>query len=82
MREIRVGSIQPLEQPRLYASHGEVTGDMAREKIGENLALACRLLEQAGQRGCDIVAYPEDLQGIGHYLYYVDLGLFRSPPGS
>ncbi len=78
MREIHVGSIQPLEQPRLYAPHEQVTKEMAREKIGENLDLACRLLEQAGQAGCDIVAYPEDIQAIGHYLYYVDLSLFRS----
>jgi predicted amidohydrolase len=78
MREIHVGSIQPLEQPRLYAPHEQVTEEMAREKIGENLDLACRLLEQAGQAGCDIVAYPEDIQAIGHYLYYVDLSLFRS----
>jgi predicted amidohydrolase len=78
MREIHVGSIQPLEQPRLYAPHEQVTEEMARQKIGENLDLAWRLLEQAGQAGCDIVAYPEDVQAIGHYLYYVDLSLFRS----
>jgi len=78
MREIRVGSIQPLDQPRLYGPRHQMTAEMAQQKIAENLDLACRLLDQAGQVGCDIVAYPEDLQAIGHYLYNVDLSLFHS----
>jgi predicted amidohydrolase len=39
--------------------------------------MACRLLSQAGERGCDIACYPEDVQGIAHYGYYLDdSGLF------
>jgi len=76
MREIQVGSIQPLEQPRIYASQGEPDRDLGRRNIEENLDLACRLLSQAGEAGCDIVAYPEDIQAIGHYLYYTDPSMF------
>jgi len=40
--------------------------------------MACRLLDQAGRAGCDIVCYPEDIQGIAHYGHYRDdPGLFE-----
>jgi predicted amidohydrolase len=86
MREIRVGSIQPLEQPRLYASGSQQPDpDLVTQKIEENVDLACRLLTRAGEAGCDIAAYPEDLQAIGHYLYYIDpstfLGCVETVPG-
>jgi predicted amidohydrolase len=70
MREIRVASIQPLGQPKMNVFGGERDRALGRRKIEENLDLACRLLTQAGAAGCDIVAYPEDVQGIAHYGYY------------
>jgi len=85
MREIRVGSVQPLEQPRIYGSHSQPDREAARKTIEENLNLACRLLERAGETRCDIAVYPEDLQAIGHYLYYIDpsffAGFVESIPG-
>ena len=70
MREIRVGSIQPLEQPKMNVFGGERDRGLGRRKIEENLTLACRLLDEAGRMGCDIVCYPEDIQAIAHYGYY------------
>lgn len=70
MREIRVASIQPIGQPKMNVFGGERDRDLGRQKIEENLDMACRLLAQAGEAGCDIVAYPEDVQGIAHYGYY------------
>ena len=70
MREIRVGSIQPLGQPKMDVFGGELDRDLGRKKIAENLDMACRLLVQAAEAGCDIVAYPEDIQAIAHYGYY------------
>lgn len=70
MREIRVASIQPLGQPKMNVFGGERDRALGRRRIEENLDLACRLLAQAGEAGCDIVAYPEDVQGIAHYGYY------------
>jgi predicted amidohydrolase len=70
MREIRVGCIQPLGQPKASAFGGETDRAFGRQKIEENLALASRLLGQAGAAGCDIVAYPEDIQAIAHYGYF------------
>lgn len=72
MREIRVGSVQPLHQPHLAPFEGERDRERARQLMEENIAMACRLLSQAGSAGCDIVCYPEDLQGIAHYGYYLD----------
>lgn len=78
MREIRVTSIQPLEQPRIEAPHDEHNRELGQKAIEKNLDLASRLLTQAGEAGCDIVVYPEDLQAIGHYLYYIDTSFFAS----
>ena len=75
MRQVRVGSIQPLEQERIYTAE-PLGADLIRTTREANLDLACRLLSQAGEAGCDIVAYPEDIQGIGHYLIHPDPGLF------
>jgi N-carbamoylputrescine amidase len=56
---------------------GQTDRALARQKMEQNIELACRLLAQAGAAGCDIVCYPEDVQGIAHYMYYLDdLGLF------
>jgi predicted amidohydrolase len=77
MREIRVGSIQPLGQPKMDVFGGERDRTVGRRKLEENLDLACRLLDRAGQMGLDIVAYPEDIQGIAHYGYwYAETDLF------
>ena len=55
MREIRVGSVQPLGQPKMNVFGGERDRELGRRKIEENLDMACRLLDQAGRAGCDIV---------------------------
>jgi len=72
MREVRVSCIQPLTQARLSPFDGETDRATGRRKVEENLDLACRLLSEAGRAGCDIVCYPEDVQGIAHYGYYLD----------
>lgn len=72
MREIRVSSLQPLTQSRLSPFDGETDRAQGRRKVEENLDLACRLLAEAGETGCDIACYPEDVQGIAHYGYYRD----------
>lgn len=86
MREIRVGSIQPLGMSHLAPFQGERDRGLARQKIEENIDMACRLLTQAGCAGCDMVCYPEDLQGIAPYGYYLDdielfTGLVETLPG-
>lgn len=70
MREIRVASIQPLDQPKMDVFGGERDRELGRRKIEENLDLACRLFDRAGRMGCDIACYPEDIQAIAHYGYY------------
>jgi predicted amidohydrolase len=72
MREVRVSSLQPLTQPHLSPFDGETDRAQARRKLEENLDLACRLLSQAGEAGCDLACYPEDVQGIAPYGYYLD----------
>ncbi len=72
MSEIRVGSVQPSAMAHLAPFEGERDRQRAGELLEQNVARACRLLSQAGQAGCDIVCYPEDLQGIAHYGYYLD----------
>lgn len=81
MREIRVASIQPLQQFRIwsYDQPDRAGADELREK---NLALAERLLTRAGEAGCDIVCYPEDLEGIGGYLFRPDLTMFNEMVGT
>jgi predicted amidohydrolase len=86
MREIRVASIQPLGQPKMDVFGGERDRAVGRKKVEENLDLACRLLDQAGRAGCDIAAYPEDIQGIAHYGYWYGepdlfLGYVETIPG-
>jgi len=77
MRELRVAAIQPLGQPKMNVFGGERDRDLGRRKLEENLDLAHRLLARAGEMGCDIVAYPEDIQGIAHYGYwYAEPDLF------
>ena len=51
---------------------GELDRGLAGQKVEANVDQACRLLAQAGSAGCDIACYPEDIQGIGHYGYYLD----------
>jgi len=72
VREIRVVSIQPLSQPHISPFDGDTDRQRAREAVADNLDMACRLLSQAGEAGCDIACYPEDVQGIAHYGYYLD----------
>ena len=72
MREIRVCSIQPLGMAHIAPFQGELDRRLARKKLEENIVQAERLLTQAGRSGCDIACYPEDIQGIGHYGYYLD----------
>lgn len=72
MREIRVGSVQPLRMAHLSPFQGETDRGRARQMVEENVDLACRLLAQAGSAVCDIACYPEDIQGIAHYGYYLD----------
>ena len=72
MTEIRVTSVQPLRMRHIAPSQGELDRQRARQLVEENLTMAVRLLTQAGELGCDIVCYPEDIQGIGHYGYYLD----------
>jgi len=86
MREIRVHSIQPLRQAHLSPFEGERDRRRARQLLVENVDMACRLLEQTGRAGSDIVCYPEDIQGIAHYGYYLDdielfTGLVETVPG-
>lgn len=63
MREIRVGSIQPLGMAHLAPFQGERDRGLARQRMDANIDQACRLLSQAGEAGFDIVCYPEDIQG-------------------
>jgi len=72
MREIRVASIQPLNQEHLAPFEGERDRAQGREKVAANLEMAVTLLSRAGSLGCDIACYPEDIQGIAHYGYYRD----------
>ena len=72
MSAIRVGSVQPSTMAHLAPFEGERDRRRAGELVEQNIALACRLLSQAGQAGCDMVCYPEDLQGVAHYGYYLD----------
>lgn len=72
MREITVGSVQPRAMAHLAPFQGERDHGRARELMEDNIDLACRLLGDAGRAGCDIVCYPEDLQGIAHYGYFLD----------
>jgi len=72
MREIRVASVQPLRMKHIAPFQGELDRGRARRLVEENLAMAVRLLTQAGEWGPDVVCYPEDIQGIGHYGYYLD----------
>ncbi|HZP82923.1 MAG TPA: carbon-nitrogen hydrolase family protein [Chthonomonadaceae bacterium] len=86
MREIRVSSVQPLRQPHLSPFQGERDRERARQLVEENVAMTCRLLSEAGSAGCDIVCYPEDMQGIAHYGYYLDdpellTGFLETVPG-
>ncbi len=72
MREIRVASIQPLKQTAMWPFGGETDRAVGRSHIEENLKLAGRLLTQAGNAGCDIACYPEDVQGIAPYGYWLE----------
>src|SRR5579863_5536965 len=86
MREIRVGTIQPTGMAHLSPFDGERDRACAREKIESNVDMACQLRARAGGVGCDIVCYPEDIQGIAHYGYYLDdpelfSGLVETVPG-
>jgi predicted amidohydrolase len=76
MREVRAASIQPQDQFHIWSntSPGRARADELRER---NLALADRLLSRAGEMGCDIVCYPEDIAGIGCHLVRADTTLFR-----
>jgi predicted amidohydrolase len=79
MKEIRVGSIQPVARLTAPRPRGEPPErPLVGRKIEENLDLACSLLARAGEAGCDAVVYPEDIQAIGDYLYCTDLDLFSS----
>jgi predicted amidohydrolase len=75
MREVRVASIQPREQFHIWSeeSPGRARADEMRE---QNLALAERLLTRAGKLGCDIVCYPECIEGTGCHLVRSDTSLF------
>jgi len=77
-RKVRVGSIQPAWQRQTWPREGVPGPELVRRNIEENLSLACRLLAQAGELGCDLAVYPEDVQAIGCYLYFADLDLFAS----
>ncbi len=86
MREIRVSCVQPLGQQRMWPFGGETDRAVGRELVERNLEMATRLLTQAGQEGCDVVCYPEDIQGIAAYGYWLeDTSLFtdfvESVPG-
>jgi predicted amidohydrolase len=75
MREMRVASIQPEDQFRVYSSTGPEP-ERVDELREQNMDLACRLLARAGEMGADIACYPEDVQGIGHYMFRADTALF------
>jgi len=51
---------------------GETDRQVGRKLIVKNLDMACRLLGQAGAAGCDIACYPEDVQGIAPYGYWLE----------
>jgi predicted amidohydrolase len=76
MREVRIASIQPREQFHIWseASPGRPRADELKE---QNLALAERLLMRAGKLGCDIICYPECIEGIGCHLVRSDTSLFE-----
>ena len=85
-RQIRVSSVQPRGMSHLAPFEGQTDRTLARQRMEQNVELACRLLTQAGRAGCDIVCYPEDVQGIAHYMYYLDdlalfTGLIERVPG-
>lgn len=75
MREVRVASIQPREQFSVFCdtSPGRARADELKE---QNLDLAERLLTRAGKLGCDIVCYPEGIEGIGCHMVRADASLF------
>jgi predicted amidohydrolase len=76
MREVRVASVQPREQFHIWSE--ESPGRARAEELKEqNLALAERLLVRAGELGCDIVCYPECIEGIGCHLVRSDTSLFE-----
>ncbi len=65
---------------------GELDRGLARQKMTQNLDTAWKLLTMAGNAGCDLACYPEDLQGIAHYGYYLDdielmTGFVETVPG-
>jgi predicted amidohydrolase len=76
MREVRVASVQPRDQFHIWSeeSPGRARADELKE---QNLALAERLLTRAGTLGCDIVCYPECIEGIGCHLVRSDTSLFE-----
>lgn len=76
MREVRIASVQPREQFHIWSqtSPGRARAEELRE---QNLALAAQLLNRAGEIGCDIVCYPEDIAGLGCHLVRADTSLFQ-----
>ncbi len=86
MREIRVASVQPRGMAHISPFQGELDRGLARQKMTQNLDTAWKLLTMAGNAGCDLACYPEDLQGIAHYGYYLDdielmTGFVETVPG-
>jgi predicted amidohydrolase len=75
MREVRIASIQPRDQFNIFS---DTSPERARadELKQQNLDLAERLLTRAGTLGCDIVCYPECIEGIGCHLFRADISLF------
>jgi predicted amidohydrolase len=76
MREVRIASVQPREQFHIWSetSPGRARAEELKE---QNLALAERLLTRAGKLGCDVVCYPECIEGIGCHLVRSDTALFE-----
>ena len=86
MRQVRVANVQPLRMAHLAPFEGQRDHGEARKLMEQNVEMACRLLDQAGRAGCDICCYPEDLQGIAHYGFFLDdpelfSGLVEKVPG-
>ena len=75
MREVRIASVQPRDQFVIWSdtSPGRARAEELKE---QNLQLAERLLARAGTQGCDVVCYPECIEGIGCHLFRADISPF------
>jgi predicted amidohydrolase len=86
LRKVVVSSIQPKSRDSLDPFQGQTDRVLAHEKMNRNIDMAINLMSKAGEGKPDIICYPEDIQSIAHYGYFlgdIDLftGLIQTVPG-